>query len=148
MCTKVPRKVSYRNLQKYLKVSQSRTSGRYGDALVKCLGRYLVAGLKYCVSMCAPKYLARYHTNGLQESTEIPHKVSQSRAVAIGTAVTAMAVPVFGLKFTFETRLCSARYQILAMSCQRHGEAARLHVFTECFVPLNAHQPHPLRYAT
>ena len=34
------------------------------------------------------------------------------RAVAIGTAATAMAVPVFGLTFTIESRLCSARDQI------------------------------------
>ena len=33
------------------------------------------------------------------------------RAVAIGTAATAMAVPVFGLTFTIESRLCSARDQ-------------------------------------
>ena len=34
------------------------------------------------------------------------------RAVVIGTAATAMAVPVFGLTFTIESRLCSARDQI------------------------------------
>ena len=34
------------------------------------------------------------------------------RAVAIGTAVTAMVVPVFGFKFTTESRLCSSHDQI------------------------------------
>ena len=50
------------------------------------------------------------------------------RAVAIGTAASAMAVPIFGLKFAFGSRLCSSRYQIPTMSCQCHGAAARSHL--------------------
>ena len=49
-----------------------------------------------------------------------------------------MAVPVFGLKFTFESRLCGTHYQI---NSPCHASASASAIVNAGFVPLNTHQP-------